>query len=109
MSSTLLRLGLWIIVIVLALYVIHETYEESPVAEMVPVELMQKALVVGGLSVVVGIIVRMLEKGQRAVTRNRCAVCRTPIPPGAIYCRAHLRNILHEEDDKTHMTRIRRR
>ena len=108
MSSTLLRLGLWILIIVLALYVIHETYEESPIAEMVPVDLMQKALVVGALSIAAGLILRMFEKGQRAVVKNRCAVCRTPIPSGAIYCRAHLRNILHEEDDRTHMSRKRR-
>ena len=108
MSSTFLRLGLWIIIIVLVLYVVHETYENSPIAELAPVDLMQKALVVGGLAIAAGIILRMFEKGSRAVVRNRCRVCRVVIPFGAIYCRAHLRNILHDEDDRTHMTRIRR-
>jgi hypothetical protein len=108
MSSTLLRLGLWIIIIVLALYVVHETYEDSPVAEMVSMDLMQKALMVGGAAIVAGFVLRLFDKGKRAVVKNRCRVCRTPIPSGAIYCRAHLRNILHEEDDRTHMTRIRR-
>jgi|SRR5437660_264913 len=107
MSSTLLRLGLWIIIIVLALYVVHETYENSPIADIVSVELMQKALMVGGAAVIAGIVFRIFEKGTKAVTKNRCAVCRTPIPTGAIYCRAHLRNILHEEDDRTHMGRKR--
>lgn len=108
MSSTLLRLGLWIIVIVLALYVVHETYENSPIADIVSVDLMQKALMVGAAAVVLGIVLRMFEKGTKAVTKNRCRVCRTPIPSGAIYCRAHLRTILHEEDDRTHMSRPRR-
>ena len=108
MSSTLLRLGLWIIIIVLVLYVVNETYENSPIADLAPVDLMQKALVVGGLAIAAGIIVRVLEKGSRAVSKNRCRVCRVVIPSGAIYCRAHLRNILHDEDDRTHMTRIRR-
>jgi hypothetical protein len=108
MSSTLLRLGLWIIVIVLALYVIHETYEDSPISEMVSVDLMQKALVVGGAALVLGIVLRIFEKGTKVVVKNRCKVCRTPIPSGAIYCRAHLRNILHEEDDRTHLGRQRR-
>jgi hypothetical protein len=108
MSSTLLRLGLWIIIIVLALYVVHETYEEAPIADMVSMDLMQKALMVGGAVIALGVILRVFEKGTRAVVKNRCAVCRTPIPSGAIYCRAHLRNILHEEDDRTHMTRVRR-
>lgn len=108
MSSTLLRLGLWILIIVLALYVVHESYENSPIAEYVPPELMQKALLVGGAAVVAGIILRIFEKGAKVVTKNRCAVCHTVIPSGAIYCRAHLRRILYEEDDRTHMTRVRK-
>jgi hypothetical protein len=108
MSSTLLRLGLWIVIIVLALYVVHETYENSPISDIVSMELMQKALMVGGAAIALGFVLRLFEKGTRAVVKNRCAVCRTVIPPGAIYCRAHLRNILHEEDDRTHMTHIRR-
>ena len=108
MSSTLLRLGLWVILIVVALYVLHETYEESPVAEFFALEMLQKALVVGGLLVVAGMVTRMLEKGAKAVGKNRCVTCRTPIPAGAIYCRAHLRSVLAREDDRTHMTRLRR-
>lgn len=108
MSSTLLRLGLWIIVIVLAMYVVHESFEDSPVAEYAPMNLLTKALVAGGALLVAGVIFRILEKGARVVTRNRCAICRTPIPQGAIYCRQHLRTILHDEDERTHMTKIRR-
>lgn len=108
MSSTLLRLGLWILIIVLSLYVIHESFEDSPVAEYIPISMMQKALVLGAALLVAGIGLRVFEKGAKAVTKNRCRVCRTPISAGAIYCRAHLRTILHEEDDKTHMTRLRR-
>ena len=108
MSSTLLRLGLWIIVIVLAMYVVHESFEDSPVAEYAPMNLLTKALVAGGALLVAGVIFRVLEKGARVVTRNRCAICRTPIPQGAIYCRQHLRTILHDEDERTHMTKIRR-
>ena len=105
MSSTLLRLGLWIIVIVLALYVVHETYENSPISEIVSMDLMQKALMVGGAAVALGFVLRLFEKGTKAVVKNRCRVCRTPIPSGAIYCRAHLRTILHEEEDRTHIGR----
>jgi hypothetical protein len=41
MASTLLRIGLWILVIVLALYVIHDSFEDSPGAEYVPSSLLQ--------------------------------------------------------------------
>lgn len=107
MSSTLLRLGLWILVIILALYVVHESFEDSPVAELVPLEMLQKALVVGGVLLIAGLVFRLLEKGSKKVVKNRCVICRTPIPHGSLYCREHLRRILHDEDERTHVTRIR--
>ena len=53
---------------------------------------------------------RLLGKGAQVVTvKNRCRVCRTLDSASArIYCREHLRSILAEEDEKTHVTRIRR-
>lgn len=108
MWTTLLRLGLWIIILVLALYVIDETYAEQPIAELIETAMLQQALALGGVLIVAGIVVRIIGKGAQAVTKNRCRVCRTPVPAGALYCRAHLRDILHEEDEKTHMTRARR-
>lgn len=103
MSSILLRLGLWTILIVVALYVLHETYEGMPAAEYFAAPMLQKALVLGGLLVIAGIAMRVLEKGAKAVVKHRCTVCRTPIAPGAIYCREHLRNVLHREEDRTHL------
>lgn len=108
MSATLLRLGLWIVLIVIAAYVLHETFEGSPIEEYFAPAMMQKALALAVLLIAAGAVLRVFEKGARAVVKNRCTVCRTPVPAGAIYCRAHLRNILHDEDEKTHMTRIRR-
>ncbi|MEO8032843.1 MAG: hypothetical protein ABI837_00280 [Acidobacteriota bacterium] len=108
MSSILLRAGLWILIIVLALYVLHESFEGLPVGEFFETGLMQKALTVGVLLFVAGLVTRMFEKGAKVVTKNRCSVCRTPVAPGAIYCRQHLRSVLHSEDEKTHMTHIRR-
>lgn len=104
-SRTLLRLGLWIIIATLALYVVRE-YPDSPVTEFVPAALLQKALVLGALVIVAGVIVRILAKGAKVVVKPRCSVCRTPVPHGAIYCRAHLRTILHDEDDRTHTSRL---
>ena len=109
MASTLLRFGLWILIIVLAMYVVHESFEDSPIAEYTPPSLLQKGLMVGGALLMAGIVMQMLGKGAKAVTRNRCAICRVAIAPGAIYCRQHLRTILEEEDERTHMTRIRRK
>ena len=105
MSSTLLRLGLWIILIVIGLYVLQQTYEGLPAAEYFAPAMLVKALVVGGLLVAGGLVMRVLEKGAKVVTKNRCVVCKTAIPSGAIYCRAHLRSVLHREEDRRHMSK----
>jgi hypothetical protein len=108
MSSTLLRVGLWVVLIVVVLYVLQQTFEEGPVAEYVPLSMLQKTLVLGILAIVAGITLRVLEKGAKVVHKNRCVVCKTAVPQGAIYCRAHLRGMLEREDDRTHTTRTRR-
>jgi hypothetical protein len=104
MSNTLLRLGLWTAILVLALYVIAESYPDQPLAELIPTAMLYQALVVAAALIAAGITMRILGKGADVVRKNRCQVCRTPVPSGAIYCRAHLRSILHDEDDKSHMT-----
>lgn len=109
MSTTILRLGLWTLILVLALYVLASTYPHEPWSEMIPMTMLQQVLVVATALIIVGLVLRVLGKGADAVKKNRCQVCRTPIPPGAIYCRAHLRSILNEEDDRTHATKVRRR
>ena len=108
MSSTLLRVGLWIVLIVIVLYVLQQSFEESPIAEYIATPMLQKALGLGGLAIIAGIVFRVLERGAKVVTKNRCKICRTPVPPGAIYCRAHLRSVLHQEEDREH-TFTRRR
>ncbi|HSY52345.1 MAG TPA: hypothetical protein VLC46_26325 [Thermoanaerobaculia bacterium] len=108
MSHTILRLGLWIILLVVALYVLQQTFEEAPFVDFFAPAMLQKALILGGLLVAAGIVLRLFERGAKAVSKNRCVVCRVPIEHGAIYCREHLRRVLSREDEKTHMTRVRR-
>jgi hypothetical protein len=109
MSTTLLRLGLWTLIVVLALYVLAETYSEEPWSELIPRAMLGQALVVAIVVTVIGVVLRIVGKGTEAVRRNRCRVCRVAIPPGALYCRAHLRSILHDEEDRTHGTRVKQR
>jgi predicted nucleic acid-binding Zn ribbon protein len=109
MSTTLLRLGLWTVILVLVLYVLASTYPEAPWAELIPMPMLQQALALGAIVVAIGVVLRILGKGAQAVTvKNRCRVCRRSIPTGALYCREHLHAILADEDEKTHVTRIRR-
>lgn len=94
-------------VLVLALYVVQATYAGQPFADLIPTPMLQQALVLAILVVLAGIVAKAVEKGQRAVSKNRCKVCSKPIPAGAIYCREHLRSMLEIEDRRTHNTRIR--
>lgn len=107
MATTLMRLGLWTLIFVLSLYVLAITFDDAPFARFIPMWLLGQGLVVAGALIAASFVARVLGKGARVVTRNRCRVCRTPIVQGAIYCREHLRTILSDEDDKTHQTRIR--
>lgn len=109
MSSTLLRLGLWTMVLILALYVVHETFIESALAELIPFAMLGQALTVAGLLVVAGLVLRVAEKAKKVVSKHTCRVCNTQIAAGAIYCRVHLRAVLEREDRKTHgvTTRVR--
>ena len=108
MHSTLLRLGLYTLILVLGLYVVHDSFENEPVADLIPMKMLQQALIVSGVLIVAGIVASVLAKGKKAVAKNRCRVCRTPIAEGSLFCRAHLRSMLSDEDEKTHMTRVRR-
>lgn len=97
--------------ITIVLYVLRETYEGMPAAEFFATPMLQKALILGVVLVVAGIITRLFEKGaKKIVVKNRCVICRTPVGQGAIYCREHLRSVLAREDERerTQITRIRR-
>ena len=107
MSSTLLRLGLWTLVLILALYVIKETYQTSPIAEFVPDAMLYQALILAVVLIIAGIVAKMFDKTKTVVARNRCKVCGKTVASGAIYCREHLRSVLELEDRRTHSTRIR--
>jgi len=107
MSTTLLRLGLWTVILVLVLYVLVTTYPDATWAELIPMQMLQQAITLAVLLVAIGVVLRVLGKGAQVVIKNRCRVCRRSIPAGALYCREHLRSILADEDEKTHVTRIR--
>ncbi len=70
MASTLLRLGLWLLVIVLSLYVVHETFEESPLVEYIPMNMLQNALFLGGLLLAAGVVLRILKRERRRWSRT---------------------------------------
>jgi hypothetical protein len=109
MAITILRLGLWILILSLALYVLDTSITNSPFAELVNVGLVQDVMYLGAGLFVIGLIMRVFGgTASKVLQKNsHCRVCNTVIPNGQIYCRAHLRGMLEREDRKTHNTRIR--
>lgn len=109
MAITILRLGLWILILSLALYVLDTSMTNSPFAELVNVGLVQNVMYLGAALFVVGLVMRIFGGTASKVLQknNHCRVCNTVIPHGQIYCRVHLRGMLEREDRKTHNTRIR--
>jgi hypothetical protein len=102
MASTLLRFGLWIVLIGLALYVVHETFADAPAAEFISEPMLVKIVIVGVGMVVIGFLIKIFEKAAAKTMKQRCTVCRKPVPHGEIYCRQHLREILEQEHDRRH-------
>ena len=108
MATTLLRLGFWILILVLALYVLSSEAVDQEWSHLISMTMLGQALALGVILIIGGIVMSILGKGVSAVAKNRCRVCRTPVPSGAIYCRAHLRDVLYAEDDRSHGTRVRK-
>ncbi|MGZ8852421.1 MAG: hypothetical protein ACXW2X_03425 [Thermoanaerobaculia bacterium] len=109
MSTTILRTGVWILIIALALFVIDTSFTNSPLAGLLSADLLTYVLVFAGVLIVTGVIARIFSKppGKAAAGKNKCRVCGVAVPQGAIYCRPHLRGVLEREDRRTHNTRIR--
>ena len=108
MATTLLRLGFWILILVLALFVLSSEAAGQEWGHLISMTMLGQALALGIILIIAGIVMKILGKGVSAVSKNRCRVCRTPVPSGAIYCRAHLRDVLYAEDDRSHGTRVRK-
>ncbi|HVT05489.1 MAG TPA: hypothetical protein VHL58_19185 [Thermoanaerobaculia bacterium] len=110
MSVTLLRAGLWIVLISFALYVVHETYPDTAIGAFTSGDMLMKAGVVGVLAGVSGFILGFFKKRDpKPAARGRCSVCGRPVKKGDIYCREHLRRIIEDEHDRTHGPGLRPR
>ncbi len=103
MSSTVLRLGLWLIIVTLGLFIVDANFEDTALGDMITPTLLQHVLVLSIILAAAGAVWRIFEKAaNKVVVKNRCKVCGTPVAHGAIYCRPHLRGVLEAEDRRTH-------
>jgi predicted nucleic acid-binding Zn ribbon protein len=104
MSSTVLRLGLWLTILTLVAFIFDSNFDSTPLGQLITPELLQRMFIFSGILVVLGIVLSLVEKATHKVSasKNKCRVCGTVVPSGAIYCRQHLRSILEAEDRRTH-------
>ena len=107
MSQTFIRFGLWIVLIVLALYVVRESIAGSSGSEFVTDSILQRAAGVGVLLLAAGAVLTILEKGASKVKLKKCVMCRQPVAKGEIYCRTHLRQVIEREHELSRRTRPR--
>ena len=82
MATTLLRLGLWTVILVLVLYVLATTYPDEHWAELISMEMLQQALTLAGIVIATGISMRILGKGaQASPSRTAAGSAAGPSPP----------------------------
>ena len=106
MSSTVLRFGLWLTILTLVSFILstNVNFESTPIGQLITPTLIQHMFIFSGALIGLGILLTIVEKTTSKVvaSKNKCRVCGTAVPQGAIYCRQHLRNILEAEDRRTH-------
>lgn len=107
MSQTLLRFGLWVVLIVLAGYVLRETFADAPFTEFLTDDILQNAGLLGLGLIVGGFVLRLFEGVWKKTVVRRCANCRQPVLHGELYCREHLRQVLAQEDELQRRSRFR--
>lgn len=100
MSGNLLRLGLWVMVAVLALYIAREAMAGSPLARSLSDELLWNAGLGAVGLIALGILVGIGEFIHRKAFRHSfCIVCHRKIRYGDLYCREHLRTEVQQAQD----------
>lgn len=93
MALTLFRLGIYILLAVLALWVLRDA-ALSDFAHILNDQLLNRGGLAGVGVLVFGLLVMLYEKATAGRKRTRCKVCRKPVIAGEFYCREHLREIV---------------
>ena len=107
MSDTVLRLGLWILVAVLAFFILGDSMHDSPLQEMVSPEFVMTIGKFGGGLIALGIVLKLWEKARPA-KKGHCRTCGRPVRKGEFYCSVHLREVVDEEDFRHRTLNVRR-
>ena len=107
MSSFFIRLGLYAILVMLAVFVAGQTFE-LPYAEYLTSAHLGQVGVAGLAVIAAGVVLRIFEKVRHKTKKGkgRCVVCKRPVLVGDKYCREHLRQMIGEEQDQDRMRAV---
>jgi hypothetical protein len=106
MSRSLIRFGLWALLVLVVFAIVRETLSETSPLRTDSGEFLQQAIAVSLLVVGLGVVLLLIEKVfGKPRKHSRCATCGAPVYKRELYCRQHLRQVIHEEDDRTHEVR----
>ncbi len=102
MSSTLIRLGLYGILVMLAVFVAGQALE-LPYAEYLTSAHLGQVGVACLAIIAVGFVFRIGETVRRKTKKGkgRCIICKRPVLVGDKYCREHLREMIGEEQERS--------
>lgn len=107
MSQTLLRFGLWMVLLALVGYVLRETLSDPGITELLNDTILQRVGGFGLLLIAGAGVASVLEKAAGKVGGSRCVKCRQKTFAGEIYCRTHLREVLDVQDNISRRSRLR--
>ncbi|HSN69092.1 MAG TPA: DNA internalization-related competence protein ComEC/Rec2, partial [Thermoanaerobaculia bacterium] len=104
MSSFFIRLGLYAILVMLAVFVAGQTFD-LPYAEYLTSTHLGQVGLAGIALIAAGAVLRVFEKVRRKTKKGkgRCVICKRPVLVGDKYCREHLRQMIGEEQDQERM------
>jgi len=93
MALTLFRLGIWILMAVLVVWVLRDAVL-ADFADHLSNRLLNQVGLVGLATLFLGVIAVIWEKLSAGPKKHRCKVCGKPVSAGEYYCREHLREIV---------------
>lgn len=93
MALTLFRSGVYILMVVLAIWVLRDSVL-SDYSHILQDRLLNQAGLFGLAVIALGVVALIYEKVSAGPKKHRCKVCRKPVIAGEYYCREHLREIV---------------
>lgn len=96
MGNSLIALGVLILAFVVFGHIAHNLDPDIPFLELFDdLQNTITLLLAAGASFVAAVLLRVLSPVRKAVSRNKCRQCGTPIPAKDLYCLSCVKELQH--------------